>query len=109
MDVEEFRRVAKDMVDYLCTYAKTVEQRRVIPDISPGYLRPLLPSSAPKDPEPWDVIMKDIEEKIMPGVVHWNHPHFHAYFPSGNSYPSLLGDMLSAALGTIGFSWVSSI
>lgn len=43
----------------------------------------------------------------MPGVVHWNHPRFFAYFPSGNSYPSVLGDMLSSAIGSIGFSWVS--
>ena len=43
----------------------------------------------------------------MPGVVHWNHPKFFAYFPSGNSFPSILGDMLSSAIGSIGFSWVS--
>ncbi|KAL1463194.1 hypothetical protein WDU94_014971 [Cyamophila willieti] len=52
--------------------------------------------------------MKDVEEKIMPGVTHWQHPRFHAYFPSGNSYPSLLADMLSDAIGCIGFSWAAS-
>lgn len=61
---------------------------------------------APLKGEPFEDILKDVEDKIMPGVVHWNHPNFFAYFPSGNSYPSILGDMLSSALGTIGFSWV---
>lgn len=58
--------------------------------------------------ENFEQIMADVESKIMPGVVHWNHPNFFAYFPSGNSYPSILGELMSAALGTIGFSWVSS-
>ena len=61
---------------------------------------------APMKPESWDQIMEDVESKIMPGVTHWQHPRFHAYFPSGNSYPSILGDMLGDAIGCIGFSWV---
>lgn len=57
--------------------------------------------------EKFEDVMADVESKIMPGVVHWNHPRFFAYFPSGNSYPSILADMLSSAFGSIGFSWVS--
>lgn len=62
---------------------------------------------APLKPEKFEDVLADFEEKVMPGVVHWNHPKFFAYFPSGNSFPSILGDMLSAAIGSIGFSWVS--
>ena len=62
----------------------------------------------PTKPESFQEVMKDIESKIMPGVVHWNHPNFFAYFGSGNSYPSILGDMLSDGIAAIGFSWVSS-
>lgn len=62
---------------------------------------------APQNGENFQDVMADVESKIMPGVLHWNHPRFFAYFPSGNSYPSILGDMLSSALGSIGFSWVS--
>lgn len=61
---------------------------------------------APSEGEDFDVVLNDVESKIMPGIVHWNHPGFFAYFPSGNSYPSILGDMLSSAIGSIGFSWV---
>lgn len=96
------------MVDYICDYMTNIKDKRVISDVEPGYLRPLLPDEAPLDGEPWDVIMKDVEDKIMPGVTHWNHPRFHAYFPSGNSYPSILGDMLSDAISCIGFSWAAS-
>lgn len=66
----------------------------------------LLIAEAPHEGEDFQHIMADVESKIMPGVVHWNHPNFFAYFPSGNSYPSILGELMSAALGTIGFSWV---
>ncbi|XP_026494990.1 tyrosine decarboxylase [Vanessa tameamea] len=108
MDVDEFRVRGKEMVDYICMYMNTLRKRRVTPSVEPGYLRAALPSEAPMHPEPWDDVMGDIESKIMPGVTHWQHPHFHAYFPAGNAYPSILGDMLSAGIGCIGFSWAAS-
>ncbi|KAI5751721.1 hypothetical protein M8J77_010314 [Diaphorina citri] len=108
MDVEEFRQRGREMVDYICEYMTTIEKRRVTPNVNPGWLKTLIPNEAPVDPEPFDQIMKDVEEKIMPGVTHWQHPRFHAYFPSGNSYPSVLADMLSDAIGCIGFSWAAS-
>ncbi|XP_029661350.1 tyrosine decarboxylase-like isoform X2 [Formica exsecta] len=108
MDIEEFRVRGKEMVDYICDFMSNIHTRRVTPDVGPGYLRPLLPSGPPNDPESWDEIMKDVESKIMPGITHWQHPRFHAYFPAGNSFPSILGDMLSDAIGCIGFSWAAS-
>lgn len=106
MDTEEFRVRGKEMVDYICTYMTTIRSRRVTPSVEPGYLRAALPPSAPEYPESWDDVMCDVENKIMPGLTHWQHPRFHAYFPSGNGYPSILGDMLSAGIACIGFSWV---
>uniref|UniRef100_T1I5A1 Uncharacterized protein n=1 Tax=Rhodnius prolixus TaxID=13249 RepID=T1I5A1_RHOPR len=108
MDTMEFRRRGKEMVDYICEYMTSLSKRRVTPSVEPGYLRSLLPEQAPQQPESWDQIMADVENYIMPGVTHWQHPRFHAYFPSGNSYPSILGDMLSDAIGCIGFSWAAS-
>lgn len=107
MDTEEFRIRGKEMVDYICTYMKTLNTRRVTPSVEPGYLRAALPEDPPLQPEPWEDVMNDVENKIMPGVTHWQHPRFHAYFPAGNGYPSILGDMLSAGIGCIGFSWVN--
>ncbi|XP_067004267.2 histidine decarboxylase [Anabrus simplex] len=98
----------KEMVDYIADYLQHIRDRRVYPDVKPGYLRSLLPDSAPLDPEPWDNIMADIESVIMPGVTHWQSPYMHAYFPALNSFPSLLGDMLADAINCLGFTWASS-
>lgn len=68
MEVEEFRNRGKQMVEYICEFMSNIHNRRVTPDVGPGYLRPLLPSEPPHDPESWDDIMNDVEAKIMPGV-----------------------------------------
>lgn len=107
LDTEEWRRRGKEMVDYIADYMDTINDRRVTPNVEPGYLKVLLPDSPPYKSENWDKIMSDFEEFIMPGVTHWQHPRFHAYFPAGNSYPSILADMITNGIGCIGFSWVS--
>lgn len=58
----------KEMVDYICQYLSNVRERRVTPDVQPGYMRAQLPDSAPMDPDSWDNIFGDIEKIIMPGV-----------------------------------------
>ncbi|NWV76338.1 DCHS decarboxylase, partial [Dasyornis broadbenti] len=108
MEPEEYRLRGKEMVDYICQYLSNVRERRVTPDVQPGYMRAQLPDSAPMDPDSWDNIFGDIEKIIMPGVVHWQSPHMHAYFPALTSWPSLLGDMLADAINCLGFTWASS-
>ena len=110
------------MVDYIADYMENVHKRRVTSEVQPGYLRcrmitrakpqfafrrAAMPHDAPEDPQSFDTVMADVERLIMPGVTHWQHPRFHAYFPAGNSYPSILADMLGDGLGVIGFSWAS--
>lgn len=107
MDSKEFRVRGTEMVEYISNYMETLRERRVTSSVQPGYLRRLLPDEAPLNPESWDDIMQDVESKIMPGITHWQHPGFHAYYPIGHSYPSILGDMLGDGIGSIGFSWVS--
>uniref|UniRef100_A0A0B6ZQK2 Aromatic-L-amino-acid decarboxylase n=1 Tax=Arion vulgaris TaxID=1028688 RepID=A0A0B6ZQK2_9EUPU len=108
MDATKFRSCGRDVLDYIAEYLGNISQRQPLPDVKPGYLRPLIPDQAPVTGEQWDNIMQDIERVIMPGITHWHSPHFHAYFPSGNSYPAILADMLSDAIGCIGFTWASS-
>uniref|UniRef100_UPI00398EC96E histidine decarboxylase n=1 Tax=Pristiophorus japonicus TaxID=55135 RepID=UPI00398EC96E len=98
----------KELVDYIAEYLSTVRERRVCPDVQPGYMRELLPATAPEQGESWSSIFEDIERVIMPGMVHWQSPHMHAYFPALNSWPSLLGDMLADAINCLGFTWASS-
>ncbi|RZC43102.1 hypothetical protein BDFB_003940 [Asbolus verrucosus] len=109
MDIEQFRKASLKVIYFICEYLSNIATETVNadvnPNIKPGYLENLLPGEAPEDPEEWDNIMDDFVKKIMPGITHWQHPGFHAYFPSGNSFPSILADMLSNAIGCIGFSW----
>ncbi|XP_011190721.1 aromatic-L-amino-acid decarboxylase isoform X1 [Zeugodacus cucurbitae] len=108
MEAPEFKDFAKSMVDYIADYLENIRDRRVLSDVKPGYLRPLIPDAAPETPESWEDVMKDIERVIMPGVTHWHSPKFHAYFPTANSYPAIVADMLSGAIACIGFSWIAS-
>ncbi|XP_047038015.1 histidine decarboxylase isoform X2 [Helicoverpa zea] len=108
MEHTEFRVKAKEMVDYIADYLENIRDRRVYPSVQPGYLHKLLPKEAPQTPERWDDIFKDVDEHIMPGLVHWQSPHMHAYFPALTSYPSIMGEMLSSALNVLCFTWASS-
>ncbi|XP_030842784.1 aromatic-L-amino-acid decarboxylase-like [Strongylocentrotus purpuratus] len=108
MDGEQFKQNSEEMSSYIVKYLDNISDYRVFPDVAPGYLRKMLPEEAPVKGEEWQDIMSDVNTKIMPGVTHWQHPRFHAYFPAGNSYPSILADMLSDAIGCIGFSWAAS-
>uniref|UniRef100_A0A8C0DV32 Aromatic-L-amino-acid decarboxylase n=1 Tax=Balaenoptera musculus TaxID=9771 RepID=A0A8C0DV32_BALMU len=69
MNAHEFRRRGKEMVDYVADYLEGVEGRQVYPDVEPGYLRPLLPTAAPQEPETFEDIIKDVEKIIMPGAA----------------------------------------
>ncbi|CAN9507169.1 unnamed protein product [Ophioblennius macclurei] len=108
MQAEEYNRRGKELVDYITRYLGSIRERRVIPDVKPGYMRELLPDSAPTEPEDWENIFNDIERVIMPGVVHWQSPRMHAYYPNLTSWPSMLGDMLADAINCVGFTWASS-
>lgn len=104
----DFKDFAKEMTDYVANYLENIRDRRVVPEVQPGYLRPLIPDAAPTKPENWQAVMADVERVIMPGVTHWQSPRFHAYFPTANSYPAIVADMLSGAIACIGFSWIAS-
>ena len=82
---------------------------RVLSEVQPGYLRPLIPNEAPKKPDEWQNIMRYIVDRvIMPGITHWHSPRFHAYFAIANSYPAIVADILSSGIGCLGFSWMAS-
>merc|ERR1711872_136458 len=74
MDSAEFQLRGREMIDYIVNYLENVGDRRVTPDVAPGYLRPLLPATAPENPEPWEDVMQDVEDKILTGMTHWQHP-----------------------------------
>ncbi len=68
MDFNTYREKGKETVDYIADYLANIRDRRVFPDVKPGYIRELLPSEAPQQPEQWQDIFADVERVIMPGV-----------------------------------------
>ena len=68
MDAAEFRRRGKEMVDFVADYQENIEHRRVYPDVEPGYLRSMIPSEAPLEPESYEDVLRDVDRVIMPGV-----------------------------------------
>lgn len=108
MTGREFLTSANQTINEIEQYYSNLASRPVLPSIEPGYLRKLLPDEAPSQPETWDEISKDIEAKIMPGITHWQHPKYMAFFPASSTYPGILGDMWSGALTNAGFNWICS-
>ncbi|MGI9030089.1 MAG: pyridoxal-dependent decarboxylase [Ilumatobacteraceae bacterium] len=108
MNDEEFRARGHELVDWIADYLSTIDQRRVTPDVKPGDMRAALPAHPPAAPEEWSGVMADLERVIVPGLVHWQHPSFFAYFPANTSYSAILGELLAAGLGVQGMSWVTS-
>ncbi|KAG7011298.1 Tyrosine decarboxylase 1, partial [Cucurbita argyrosperma subsp. argyrosperma] len=108
MDAEQLREHAHKMVDFIADYYKTIEDFPVLSQVKPGYLRNLLPESAPRNPESLQSVLDDVQKKIFPGVTHWQSPSYFAYYPSNSSIAGFLGEMLSAAFNAIGFSWITS-
>ncbi|XP_064457956.1 aromatic-L-amino-acid decarboxylase-like isoform X1 [Ornithodoros turicata] len=108
MDDEQFRAAGHQLVDFAVSYWQGIRNRPVLPDVTPGFMASLLPAEPPTHPEKWQDIFDDIERVIMPGMTHWQSPNFFAYFPTGQSPPSILADILSSTLATVGFSWVAS-
>ena len=103
-NIEEFRKCVKEMTDYVIDYLKNISERDVLPDVQPGFMERLIPSNAPEDPQSFTEIMKDVENLIMPGMTHWRHSIFNAFYPTANGTPSILADILSTTTNSIGFS-----
>lgn len=108
MTPDEFRRAGREVVEWIARYMETVEERPVRSRVLPGEIRRGLPLTPPAEPEPFEEVLADLETVILPGITHWQSPGFFAYFPANASGPSILGELLSAALGVNGMSWATS-
>src|SRR5574337_678300 len=108
MEPDECRAHAHTLVDWMADYLRDVERRRIVPDLRPGEIRQRLPGSPPERGERFDTIFRDFEELVLPGMAHWNHPGWFAYFPANHSPESILAAMLTATLGAQGMSWQTS-
>jgi aromatic-L-amino-acid decarboxylase len=108
MTPEEFRRHGYGVIDWIARYLEEVEQYPVLSQVKPGEVRAKLPAAPPTQGESFEQMLKDFQEIILPGITHWQSPNFFAYFPTGISGPSILGELLSAGLGIQGMLWTTS-
>jgi len=108
MDIEEFRKNGHDTVDWIADYFQNIEEFPVKSQASPGDVINRLPVRPPEEPESFAELMKDLDKLIIPGITHWQSPSFFAYFNANNSYPSILAEMITAALGAQCMSWQTS-
>ncbi len=108
MDSETFRKYGYLAVDWVADYLRDVEKYPVLSTSAPGDIRNRLPQNPPEAGESMDRILRDFEEILLPGITHWNHPRFFAYFPANHSGPSILAELLSAGLGVNAMLWQTS-
>jgi aromatic-L-amino-acid/L-tryptophan decarboxylase len=108
MHPDEFRRHAHQLADWMADYFRDVGTLPVTPEVRPGDILRRLPVTPPEEGEPFERILEDFGRIIMPGMTHWNHPGWFAYFPANNSPPSVLAEMLTATLGAQCMSWATS-
>jgi aromatic-L-amino-acid decarboxylase len=105
LPVAEFRRAAERLTSWIAAYIERPERYPVLPDIRPGEIAARLPAAPPAQPESLDAIIDDFEKIILPGVTHWNHPGFFAYFSISASAPGILAEYLTAALDINAMLW----
>jgi aromatic-L-amino-acid decarboxylase len=108
MDPEEFRKIGKEVVDWIANYLKDAEKYPVFSQVKPGDIKKQLPVEPPALPENMETILADFNRIILPGITHWNHPGFFAYFANSASAPGILAEMLATTLNVNGMLWRTS-
>lgn len=105
MTPEAFKLWGYRFVDWIGEYLAHPERHAVLSHAKPGEIRKQLPPTPPSTPESFDLILQDLDKIIVPGLTHWNHPSFLAYFPNTGSEPGIFGEMVTAALNVNGMLW----
>lgn len=105
MSPEAFRAYGHRLIDWIADYLATGEKYPVLAQVAPGDIRRQLPEEPPRQPESFDRVLEDFERLILPGVTHWNHPGFMAYFAISSPGPGILGELLSGALNVNAMLW----
>ena len=105
---EQFRKQLHELADWIADFRENIERLRVAPNEEPGAIREQLPKSAPEDGEPFEKILSDVDNIIVPGMVHWGHPMFLGYFGWTSTGPGILGEILTAPLNVNAMTWRTS-
>ena len=107
MTPEQFRAAGHRLIDWIADYRTQVDKMPVRAQVKPGDIKNRLPENPPHKPETLDQVMMDLENIVLPGITQVQHPMHFGWFPSNASLASVLGDIASSGLGTLGISWES--
>jgi aromatic-L-amino-acid decarboxylase len=108
MDAETFRTYGHQIIDWIADYLGHPERYPVLAQVEPGQIRRQLPGPPPDGPESMAAILEDVDRIIVPGLTHWNHPAFLAYFAITGSGPGILGELLCSAFNVNAMLWKTS-
>ena len=108
MTPEEFRKYGHQLVDWIAAYRTGIREFPVMSRVAPGEVRSRFPSAAPDAGGHFGEAVESFQRDLLPGITHWNHPGFFAYFPSNTDLASVLADLLGSGLGVQGMSWQTS-
>jgi aromatic-L-amino-acid/L-tryptophan decarboxylase len=102
---EVFRKQLHQLADWIADFRQNIESLRVAPNDKPGAIRAALPAQPPEEGEPFEKVLSDVDRLIVPGMVHWSHPMFLAYFGWTSTAPGILGEIISAPLNVNAMTW----
>lgn len=108
MTAAEFREHGRAVIDWIADYYEHIESFPVLSQAAPGQIRAGLPAAPPEKGEPFEAVLRDLDDVLLPGITHWQHPSFFAFFPANASGPAILGDLLASGLGVQGMLWATS-
>ena len=92
-------------LEWAASYLERVGDLPVLAQVAPGEIRSRLPDHAPEQGEPFAAVLRDLDEVLLPGVTHWQHPRYFAYFATSASEPGILAELLAATLNSVSFLW----
>ena len=105
---KDFSSESKKIMDWIEQYFEKLESYPVKSKVAPKEIYNSIPATPPQESETLDAILKDMDEKIIPGITHWQHPNFHAYFPANSSVESMFAEFITAAIGAQCMIWETS-
>src|SRR5919201_1291427 len=105
---EEFRKQLHELADWIADFRQNLGSLRVAPNDKPGAILGALPAEPPEEGEPFEKILSDIDQVIVPGMVHWSHPMFLGYFGWTTTAPAILGEIITAPLNVNAMTWRTS-
>jgi aromatic-L-amino-acid/L-tryptophan decarboxylase len=106
--MSDFRADGAAALEWVARYLEGVRDLPVLSRVEPGAVRAALPAAPPDEPEPFAAVLQDLDVVLLPGITHWNHPRFFAYFAISGSEPGILAELLAATLNVNAMLWRTS-